>query len=78
MQAAKEADEEMETQTQQASDAERFEFNSPNLLDLQSAGIVNEALSRAEEPLAHVVGDQELPEGAGTDFTPAPADPQLG
>ena len=62
----------------QDSEAERFGFNSPTPLDLQSAATVNEALSRAELPLEQVVGEQELPEGVGAYFTPAPEDPQLG
>ena len=67
----------MRIQTQ-ASEAERFGFNSPTPLDLQSAAMVNQALSRAEPSLEQVVGEQELPEGVGADFTPAPEDPQLG
>ena len=78
LQEAKDADDEMGVRTQQASDAERFEFNSPSPLDLQSAAIVNAALSRAEKPLEQVVGEQELPEGAGADFTPAPCGPTVG
>ena len=74
MQEARDADEEMGSQ----GGEERFEFNSPTPLDLQSAAIVNQAMSRAEPSLETVVGEQELPEGAGVGFAPAPEDPQLG
>ena len=77
LQEARDADENMGIQTQDNGD-ERFGFNSPQPLDLQSAATVNQALSRAEPSLEHVVGEQELPEGTGADFTPAPEDPQLG
>ena len=59
---------------------ERFEFNSPNPLDLQSAETVNQALSRAAPSLETVIGEQVLGEGAGVDFVPAAevAGEQLG
>ena len=50
---------------------ERFEFNSPNPLDLQSAAAVNQALSRAVPSLETVIGEQVLGEGVGADFVPA-------
>ena len=77
MQEARDADEEMASQTLGKGE-ERFEFNSPTPLDLQSAATVNQAMSRAEPSLEQVVGEQELPEGTGVDFTPAPEGPQLG
>ena len=57
---------------------DRFEFNSPTPLDIQSAVTVNQALSRAEPSLETVIAEQELPEGTGADFVPAPEGPQLG
>ena len=50
----------------------------PPPLDMRSAVTVNQALSRAEPSLETVIAKQELPEGTGADFVPAPEGQQLG
>ena len=51
---------------------DRFEFNSPTPLDIQSAVTVNQALDRAVPSLETVIAEQELPEGTWGGFCPRP------